>query len=180
MKKNAEVFNYFFDFLGNDFISTLPQGNEKGSDNEKLLFFQWKYLSEKDEKSFVKLWQFFTLLCIKAIRKEIKIKKIYFDQDEIEYKADIATEYVLRRYKTYERERGERYCIKNFVAAAHDGAIHALYSDSENDFYLEMCKTLNGKPIKELGKRGLNLGFVKINEQENFDEDLEKGQMLLF
>lgn len=179
MKSNAEAFNYFLDFGGKNKVSGLPQGDENGSDNEKLLHCQWKYLAEKDEKSFVKLWMLFTELCKRAVKKEIKTKRFFLDYDEVCFKADLAAEYVLRRYRTYEREKGETYVVKNFIAAAHDGVMHALYSEVENDFYLEMCKTLNGKPVKEIGRRGCSLKLKEEPKEQEYEKDLE-GQLLLF
>lgn len=183
MKSNTEAFNYFLDFGGKNEISGLPQGDENGTDNEKLLHYQWKYLAEKDEKSFVKLWTLFTELCKRAVKKEIKIKRFFLDYDEVCFKADLAAEYVLRRYRTYEREKGETYVVKNFIAAAHDGVMHALYSEVENDFYLEMCKTLNGKSVKEMSKRECSLKLIEELKEQDKEQDYEKdlkGQLLLF
>lgn len=180
MKYNKEVFNFYFDFDNVDFFKKLPMGNEWGTDNEKCQFYQFKYLQDKSESHFIKLWYLFTNLCKRAIKKEMKIKRFFLDYDELNYKADIACEYVLRRYKTY-AIKGEKYKIENFISAARDGVIHALYSDKENDFYFEMCKSLNGKPFKEVSKRN---GSFLLQERSGECLKTKKkdslGQKLLF
>lgn len=74
--------------------------------------------------------------------------------------------------------------IKNFIAAAHDGVVHALYSEGENDLYLAVCKELNGKPVAEVKRRGVKLNKImdcsKEEKQEDFDEDIQEGQLLMF
>lgn len=180
MKKVKSIYNYTFNFTENTH-SELPEGNKNGTDNEKCQYFQAQFLQTGNEKFFVFLWQFFTVLCKRAVKKEMRIKRFYLDEDEIQYKADIACEYTLRRYQNYKAE-GKTYFISNFISAAYHGAKHALYSETENDLFLSFCKELDGKPLRELSKRSAKYAgsFVQNTKGANNNEDVDKGQLLLF
>lgn len=155
MRQVKKDFNYFLEFESEDEkIRKVPLGNENGTDNDKCLFYQRKYLAEKDEKSLAKLWLLVRGICLRMIRKEMRLKKFFIDEDERIYRADVATEYILRRYEKYKREKGEIYFFKNFIAASHSGVIHALYHSEENDFLLESCVSLDEKFATE--KKGGN------------------------
>lgn len=185
MRGTTDEYNYFLPFQSKDEqLKGLGKGDKNGSDNEKCLFFQYSFLMNNNEQAFGQLWILFTLLCKRAVRKEMKTKRFFLDYDEVQYKADIAAEYVLRRYKSFLREKGEYYVIKNFIAAAHDGVVHALYSEGENDFYLSVCKELNDKPVAEVKRRGVKLNKImdcsREEKQEDFDEDIREGQLLMF
>ena len=121
------------------------------TDNEKCLFYQWHYLVKKDMNACLKLWLLFTALCKRAVRKESKRRGIYLDEEELQYKADIACEYSLRRYEKYRREQGEVYFIQNFIAEAYNATTHA-FSESECDIALDRAsniETISEKEIKE-------------------------------
>ena len=185
MRGTADKYNYFLPFQSKaELLKDLPKGDINGTDNEKCLSFQYSFLMNNNESAFGQLWLLFTLLCKRAVRKEMKTKRFFLDYDEVQYKADIAAEYVLRRYKSFFREKGEFYVIKNFIAAAHDSVIHALYSEGENDFYMAVCKELNDKPVAEVKRRGVKLNKImdgsKEEKQEDFDEDIREGQLLMF
>lgn len=151
MKSVKTVFNYWFDF--GDFekkIKQIPKVENPVTDNDKLINFQFAYLSNGNIRAEAELWNGFTKLCKKIVRKEMKLRRFFLDQDEIIYKAEIACEYAMRRYKTYRIEKNEIYVISNFISAAYMAVKHALYSDNENDKYLELCKKLNGKPLRSI------------------------------
>lgn len=170
----------------------VPGGRADGSDNERCQFYQRRYLEDRsDSASLAGLWKLFTLLCLKAVRKERRAKGFFLDEDEARYRADIACEYTLRRYDRLWTERGEVYFITNFIAEAWHSARHALYSPGENDFYLSACMELAGKPAEEISRRGLVSTLIigrETERQENEDKDMQEagvredvraGQMLL-
>lgn len=153
MKSNKAYYNYTLEFNSvQEALSELPNGNEQGDDNDRCLFYQAQYLRNGKDKYLVNLWTLFTVLCKRAIKKEMRTKRFFLDYDDIAYKADIACEYTLRRYSTY-KQQGKVYFIRNFITAARNGAFHALYSEVENDMFLALCKDLDGKPIREAKKR---------------------------
>lgn len=155
MKSVRAVYNYFLDFQDStEKEKEIPEGRLDGNDNDRCRFYQSRYLKHGDSRAFLELWKLFTLLCKKAVVKEMRTKRFFLDSVEIDYKADIACEYVMRRYQSYKREKGENYVITNFIASAHSGAVHALYNEEENDYFLDMCKELSGKPLKEAERRG--------------------------
>lgn len=170
----------------------VPYGDEGGTDNERCQFYQRRYLEDKsDGEAFASLWELFTLLCLKAVRKERRSKGFFLDADEARYKADIAAEYTLRRYDRLWIERGEVYFITSFAAEAYHSALHALYSEGENDLYLSACMELSGKPVEEIARRGL-VSTVALEreierqrdegkdlQEERMREDVRGGQMLL-
>lgn len=177
MKEVKQFFNLQLDF-GSEKIS-VPQGNIDGTDNEKCQAYQWHYIKFNDNDSFTKLWDLFTVLCEKAVKKEIRLKHFFLDEEEICYSADIACEYTLRRYKSYKAD-GRQYVIRNFISAAYHGVKHALYSESENDVFLSFCKELNGKPIKVAIKRSSKLlDKNKIDNKKNI-KTVDKKQLLLW
>ena len=179
MKSVKKYFNLWLPFeTKEERLKRIPDGDENGTDNEKLLFFQKKFLESGDEKYFLKLWTLFRLLCLKAVKKEKRAKGFYLDRDEEGYKADIAAEYSLRRYLSYKQTKGELYCIANFIAEAYNSAMHALYSESENDFFFEKCRELNGKPLEEARKRAGFMAQAKKNGMEKTDAD--GAQLFLF
>lgn len=183
MKSVKKFFNYFLDFSENE-LPTIPKGNINGTDNEKCCYFQYEYLINNNEKCFVNLWKLFTLLCKRAVKKEVRLKRFFLDNEEVQYKADIACEYTLRRYRSYKQE-GKTYFITNFITAAYSAVMHALYSEDENDLFLSLCKELDGKPTKEAEKRTAKYNaFILAQKTKikttNNDNDVKAGQLLLF
>lgn len=170
----------------------VPEGKEGGTDNERCQFYQRRYLEDRaDSASFASLWELFTLLCLKAVRKERRDRGFFLDAGEARYRADIACEYTLRRYDRLWIERGEVYVVRNFIAEAYHGARHALYDGGENDLYLSACMELSGKPVEEISRRGLVSTLAlergierqrredKDLQEERMREDVRGGQMLL-
>lgn len=148
MKTARKVYNYWLEFESQDEKKMcVPRVEIEHTDNDRLINLQWAFLVNSDKQAFAKLWQSFTTLCRKIVKKETKSKRFFLDKDEAEYKAQVASEYVMRRYKMYEIEKNEIYIVTNFIASAYHAVQHALYSDTENDFFLEKCKALNGKKI---------------------------------
>ncbi len=174
MKGVKTIYNYFLDF-GDDKEIVIPEGKADGTDNEKCQFYQWQYLKQNNINAFEKLWWLFTVLCKKIIIKEMKTKRFFLVDDEIGYKADIACEYVLRRYEKYKREKGQIYVMTNFVSCAYEGVMHALYDKSENDYLLSMCMEFNGKPIREI-KRTASTNTEKIIEISETKRSVENKE----
>lgn len=143
---NGKDFNYYFDFGE---VQDIPRVKKPETENDRLINCQYEWLVNHNQNAFGTLWSCFTVLCKKAIKKEMREKHIFFDFDEIAYKADIACEYVMRRYTSYKAE-GKTYIIENFATTAYYAVKHALYSTVENDKMLDLCKTLNGKPLREV------------------------------
>lgn len=178
MKAINDSYNLWLPFESlEEKLKKVPDGNENGTDNEKALFFQKMLLKTGDDRYFLKLWNLFTLLCLKAIRKEKRSKGFFLSREDEQYKADIATEYSLRRYLKFEQEKGEVYFITNFITEAYNAAKHALYSESENDIFFEQCRSLNGKPVEEADNFFSSL--VCGAEKEAFTEKAEEleGQL---
>lgn len=184
MRGVRKYYNYFLDFQDGT-ESGIPHGKADGTDNERCQHFQRLYLADGNERAFVELWRLFTLLCKKAVLKEIRTKRFFLDHDEVEYRADIACEYVMRRYQSYRREKGEDYVITNFISAAYSAMLHTLYHEEENDYFLAMCRELDGKPVKEAERRGAKCtekimrisGALKSKKNRT---DKENGQLTLF
>ena len=169
MKAINDSFNLWLPFESKEEkLKKVPDGNENGTDNEKALFFQKMLLKTGDDRYFLKLWNLFTLLCLKAIKKEKRSKGFFLSREDEVYKADIATEYSLRRYLKFKQEKGEVYFITNFITEAYNAAKHALYSESENDMFFEQCRNLNGKPLEEAESvfSSLVSGAVKEKQEE--------------
>lgn len=143
MRAVKKYYQMWLDF--DTYSIEIPYFEKPTNDNENLVNMQHDYLVNDDQQAFYRLWTSFTLLCLKAIKKEIRSKKMLLDRDTISYKADIACEYVLRRYQKYKVEKNTFYLIHNFVAEAYHGACHALYSPYENDRYFDECQKLDGK-----------------------------------
>lgn len=180
MKSVKKYFNLWLPFkTKEEQLKRIPDGNENGTDNEKLLFFQKKFLETEDDKYFLKIWILFRLLCLKAVKKEKRTKGFYLAREDEAYKADIAVEYSLRRYLSYKQTKGELYCITNFIAEAYNSVMHALYSESENDFFFEKCRELNGKPLEEAKKRANFL--TQIDTATGIKKtETDDAQLLLF
>lgn len=159
----------------------VPHGRQDGTDNERCQFYQRRYLEDRaDGEAFASLWELFTLLCLKAVRKERRARGFFLDDDEARYRADIACEYTLRRYDRLWIERGEIYFITRFATEAFHSARHALYDRGENDLYLSACMELSGKPEAEISRRGLvsTLALERgIERQESESEDLQEERM---
>ncbi|WP_178841415.1 hypothetical protein [uncultured Treponema sp.] len=181
MKNLKSCFNLWLPFESEEeSLKKIPEGNENGTDNEKALYFQKKFLQTADEKYFVKLWKLFTLLCLKAVRKEKRSKGFFLSGEDEAYKADIAVEYSLRRYLKFRQEKGEVYFITNFIAEAYNSVKHALYSESENDIFFEQCMELNGKPVDEVRKRQVFLNAGNEGRKENRPECEGRKEQLSF
>lgn len=186
MRGVRQDYNYFLDFQ--DGADDIPQGKADGTDNERCQHFQRLYLAGHDERAFVELWKLFTLLCRKMVHKEMRTKRFFLDRDEADYRADIACEYVMRRYQSYRRERGENYVVRNFIAAAYTATLHTLYHEEENDYFLSMCRELDGKPAKEAERHGAKCtekimrisGAMQNGPRKQKKTDKEKGQLELF
>lgn len=141
MKTASKHYNYWFDFGENQkVLDSLQKRLPELNDNDILYNLQVDFLKNNDKQAESKLWWGFRTLCIKAVFKECKKLKKNYSRDEKLYFGDIATEYVLRRYKMYEQQ-GKIYIIDNFVTTAFYGAKHSL-SKNENDFVLENCLSL--------------------------------------
>ena len=116
---------------------------------------------------------------LKSGQKRKKDKGLLSAREDEAYKADIAVEYSLRRYLSYKQTKGELYCIANFIAEAYNSVMHALYSESENDFFFEKCRELNGKPLEEVKKRANFL--TQIDTATGIKKtETDDAQLLLF
>lgn len=158
----------------------LPFYKKPSNDNEKMCNWQYEYLMNNSRVAEAKLWTGFYDLCIKAVKKEQKIRGFFADSEEIDIKAGIACDYVMRRYIEHSKSKNEIYFITNFISAAHDGMVHAVYHEEENDFILDKCKTLNGKPVSAL--KEIDFSILKSEKKsENKNQIAEDpGQLLLF
>lgn len=137
MKGVREVYNLWLPFEEKESVlKTLKKVDAPKSDNDYLINYQYEYLINKNEGAFLKMWILFTKICLKIVKKQLKERCFYCDKESLEYKADVACEYVLRRYKKYDIDKNEYYVISNFIAAAYDGVQHAL-SEEENDKALD-------------------------------------------
>lgn len=138
-------FKEFRDERGN--VVDIPYKDKVITDNDRLLNYQHDFLVYNDTKAYALLWQDFRALCKRVIKKKASVSGLRFSSEELNWKADIACEYVLRRYKTWKTKKGEIYVVKNFISAAYFGALHALWSPCERDFFQEQIDKLRGKKI---------------------------------
>lgn len=137
MKGVKEVYNLWLPFEEKEnVLKNLKKIDNPKCDNDYLINYQYEYLINKDGQAFLKMWVLFTKICLKIVKKQLKERGFYCDEDNLQYKADIACEYVLRRYKKYAIDKNEYYIIDNFIATAYDGVQHAL-SEEENDKALD-------------------------------------------
>ncbi len=119
-----------FNFVAQSYEELLKdfQGNINGTDNEKCLYYQYEYLVNNNQTAWSNLWILFQELCLKAVKKEIKKKKLHFTKDEVLEKTQDAC---CDKMKIYKKNSKVRF-YKNFITAAYYGALHALYSSVYN------------------------------------------------
>lgn len=142
MKGVKTVYNLWLEFeTKEERLRDLKKIENPKNLNEAFFNLQYDYIVNDDEKAFVSLWQEFTKLCFRILKKEARKKGLWFDVDTLNYKADIACEYVMRRYKKYLIDKNEFYIIRNFVSEAYDSVKHAM-SREETDVILDNAENI--------------------------------------
>lgn len=146
------------------------------NDAERLFNAQYRFIMSKyeDQKAEAELYLISEKVCTNLIRKEIKKNKLYFfSEEEINIKAEKATDYWIRRYKSYWQDKQQVYYIdKGFISTLHYAVIHAMYYDGRNDMFdrlksIEKKNTREGIPMDEEGIKDWQQAFVDVEESIN-------------
>ena len=175
MREVTRVFNTWLEFESEEERKkrlNLPHFDNPNTDNERLSNYQYDYIMHGDRKAEGLLWLEFEKICRRWIKRESKLNNIFMNSDDIEIKGGIACDYVMRRYKEHLKLYNSYYIIKDFVSAAHDAMIHAVYHPEENDFILDKVKTMNEKPIEAL--KEIDLSIIKKAMEEEAERELKK------
>ena len=100
----------------------LPYYDKPQNDSERLLNYQYELLKNNNDAVWDEMLELAFKVCLNLVWAYMKKNKTRLDPVEQREKADIAMNYVLRRYK----KNVGWYVTKNYIRALKDGVKHAM------------------------------------------------------